>query len=213
MQFLQAFGLVASLASSVSALPQGDPSGWYQPPTTTVAVDIPIQPTLPPVLPPSATATPSALPSGSAGTYGVTVVSNLDFPLYLSSVSNEDGPMQTLHKGDKFSESWRINPMPGAGISIKMGPSLEDRLSVLQFEYTLVEDEGSLYWDMSSINLDKISKIVDEGFKVTSTDGSCKVVECAPGDKDCAASYQHPDDVNTLHCPSKSSFTLTLGLN
>lgn len=216
MQFLHAVGLVASLASSVSALPQGDYNNWWQPPTTTVAVDIPVQPTLPPILPPSATAVPSAapsaVPSGAPSDYGVTIVNNLDdCPIYLSSVSNEDGPMQTLNKGDKFSESWRINPAPGAGISIKMGPSQSDRTNVLQFEYTLKQEEEGVYWDMSSINLLKVDQIVAQGFKVTSSDGSCEVVECKPGDRDCAASYQHPDDVNTRFCPSKSSFILTLG--
>lgn len=201
MQFLQAFGLVATLATSVSALPQGDPNSWWQPPTT-VAVDVPAA-TVTPVVPPSASA--SVSPSGSGG---VTIINNLDSPIYLASTSNIQGPMQTLNKGDKFTETWRLNPDAG-GISIKMGPSPEDRQNVLQFEYTLVSPK--LYWDMSSINLLKTSNIVAAGFKVTTADGKEMPVECAPGNGYCNESYQLPDDINTIGTEATTSLILTLG--
>jgi hypothetical protein len=116
--------------------------------------------------------------------------------------------MQTLTSGGgTYSENWATNSN-GGGISIKMSTS-ENQDSVLQFEYT--QDGSTLYWDLSSINLDSDSEFVKSGFSVTPSDSSCSAASCAAGDSNCADSYQHPDDTNTNSCSTSAQYTLTLG--
>lgn len=116
--------------------------------------------------------------------------------------------MQTLPaNGGAYTEQWRTNS-DGGGISIKMATTTSES-SVLQFEYT--ESEGTLWWDLSSINLDSDSEFISSGFAVTTDDSSCSVASCAAGDKDCADSYQNPDDLDTKSCSSSAAFTMTLG--
>ncbi|KAE8381860.1 hypothetical protein BDV26DRAFT_254764 [Aspergillus bertholletiae] len=81
--------------------------------------------------------------------------------------------------------------------------------SVLQFEYTA--DGDTLYWDLSSINLDSDSEFITAGFAATPNDSSCTAATCSAGDTDCADSYQEPDDTNTNSCSSSAGITLTLG--
>ncbi|KAJ6027973.1 hypothetical protein N7540_003549 [Penicillium herquei] len=149
----------------------------------------------------SATAT-----SGS----GVQIYNNMNETVYLWTTSDVSEGMNTLiPKGGSYYETWQINS-DGGGISIKMGTDTEEQ-SVLQFEYT--KEDETLWWDMSSINLDKDSAIVKYGFAVTSNDDSCSTVTCDGGDADCSESYQHPDDIDTLSCTSSAAFVLTLGLD
>ncbi|KAJ5720399.1 uncharacterized protein N7483_008333 [Penicillium malachiteum] len=149
----------------------------------------------------SATAT-----SGS----GVKIYNNMNETVYLWTTSEVSEGMNTLiPKGGSYYENWQINS-DGGGISIKMGTDTEEQ-SVLQFEYT--KEDETLWWDMSSINLDKDSAIVKYGFAVTSNDASCSTVTCDAGDSDCSESYQHPDDIDTLSCTSSAAFVLTLGLD
>lgn len=226
MHFLQALGLVA-LATSVSALPVPQdnsgavPEGYTSTPpagydyqataaaTTTVAVDVP-----------AATATPSAVPSTGIGAgpstdgTGMTIVNNLKIPIYVWSVAETQGEMHTLQPGEKFSEAYKTNSN-GGGVSLKVGllPALG---KVLQLEYTL--DGEKLFYDMSSIDLLELTEIIAEGFGLTNNadrnsvaETECEPVVCAGGDKTCAASYQHPDDVATHACPSKYGQVLNVG--
>ncbi|KKK14376.1 hypothetical protein P175DRAFT_0531088 [Aspergillus ochraceoroseus IBT 24754] len=153
--------------------------------------------------------TASALPVAPRDLSGsVQIVNNMGQDIYLWSVSDYSSEMQTLSaNGGTYSETWQTNPN-GGGISIKMGADTTGA-SVLQFEYTEVED--LLYWDMSSINLAKDSPIVSAGFAVTISDASCSTVTCAAGDANCSESYQQPDDVNTRACGTGAAYTLTLG--
>lgn len=116
--------------------------------------------------------------------------------------------MQTLTAGGgTYTEQWRTNS-DGGGISIKMATSTSES-SVLQFEYTKSDD--TLWWDLSSINLDSDSELISSGFAVTTDDSSCSTASCAAGDTDCADSYQNPDDVDTRSCSSSAAFTMTIG--
>ncbi|KAJ5626999.1 hypothetical protein N7528_004426 [Penicillium herquei] len=141
---------------------------------------------------------------------GVKIYNNMNETIYLWTTSDVSEGMNTLiPKGGSYYETWQINS-DGGGISIKMGTDTEEQ-SVLQFEYT--KEDETLWWDMSSINLDKDSAIVKAGFEVTSNDSSCSTVTCDAGDADCSESYQHPDDIDTLSCTSSAAFVLTLGLD
>ncbi|KAL3492146.1 hypothetical protein BJX62DRAFT_203605 [Aspergillus germanicus] len=195
--FFDKLYLAAALALGASALPQG-----LQSTTTNSATPSSS----------SSSSTSSATPSSSAGAGGggITIVNNLDTSVNLWSTSSTagSGDKQSLTAGGGSStESWQTTS-DGSGISIKLSTS-EDQSSVLQFEYTNTDD--GLFWDLSSIDLDKDSAFVKGGFSATSDDGSCAAVTCDAGDADCAASYQKPDDVDTHSCSSGAAITLTLG--
>jgi hypothetical protein len=128
--------------------------------------------------------------------------------VYLWSTDSGPGSMQTISSGGgDYSEKWNTNSN-GGGISIKMSTT-ESESSVLQFEYT--QDGSTIYWDMSSIDLDSTSDFVKSGFTVQPSDSSCTSVSCAAGDANCKEAYQKPDDVNTNSCSLDAGFTLTLG--
>lgn len=163
----------------------------------------------------AAAALPHSARSGESGavetrdssTGSLQIVNNMDTDVYLWTTSSDSGSMKTLSTGGDYSEDWVTNSNDG-GISIKMSTS-ESEDSVLQFEYT--QDGDTLYWDMSSIDLDSTSEFVKSGFTVLPSDSSCKTVSCAAGDADCKDAYQLPDDVNTYSCSLSAGFTLTLG--
>ncbi|GAQ12167.1 hypothetical protein ALT_9488 [Aspergillus lentulus] len=152
--------------------------------------------------------TASALPLAPRATSGgVQIVNNMSEDVYLWSVSDSSSEMQTIPTGASYTEAWRTNPN-GGGISIKMSTAA-DLGSVLQFEYT--EAGETLFWDLSSINLSPQSPLIAAGFGVSIDDASCPTAACAPGDVNCAESYQFPDDHNTRACGTGAAFTLTLG--
>ncbi|KAJ5108332.1 hypothetical protein N7456_005007 [Penicillium angulare] len=154
------------------------------------------------------TSTASASSSSSTGG-GLQIVNNMDSTVYLWTTSDSSGDMQSITSGGgTHSESWETNSN-GGGISIKLSTS-ESEDSVLQFEYTQ-ETDDTLYWDLSSINLDSSSDFIKSGFAVTISDDSCTAASCSAGDSDCLASYQQPDDVDTNSCSTSASYTLTLG--
>ncbi|KAJ5084137.1 hypothetical protein NUU61_008716 [Penicillium alfredii] len=153
------------------------------------------------------TALPASSPTSSSSGSGLNIINNLSDDIYLWTVTDTPGDQKTLSKGNSHSETWQTNSN-GGGVSIKLSTS-DSKDSVLQFEYT--QDGDTLYWDLSSINLNKDSSFVTQGFKVTTDDDSCKTAQCDAGDSNCAASYQHPDDVNTNSCRKSAAFTLTLG--
>ncbi|KAJ5086055.1 hypothetical protein N7532_010826 [Penicillium argentinense] len=159
------------------------------------------------ILAAAATALPHrARDSSSSG--NVQIVNNLGTDVYLWSTSADSGAMQTIKSGgDSYTENWQTNPN-GGGISIKLSTS-ESLDSVLQFEYTL--DSDKLFWDLSSINMDASSEFVQHGFSAIPSDSSCDTATCEAGDSNCADSYQHPDDVNTLSCSTDAQYVLTLG--
>ncbi|EKV09421.1 GPI anchored cell wall protein, putative [Penicillium digitatum] len=148
-----------------------------------------------------------AVETRDSGSGSLQIVNNMGTDVYLWTTSSEAGSMETISTGGDYSEGWITNS-DGGGISIKMSTS-ENEDSVLQFEYT--QDGNTLYWDMSSINLDASSDFIKSGFTVVPSDSSCKTVSCPAGDVDCKDAYQLPDDVNTYSCSLSAGFTLTLG--
>ncbi|KAJ5146319.1 uncharacterized protein N7515_000883 [Penicillium bovifimosum] len=184
-------------------------------PSTTEAVAVPTTTSIPtlsvpaPTVPAvSSTLSPSTTSSAPVATgSGVSIVNNLDHTVYLWVVTDTPGEMTTLASGETFNDQWLTNSN-GGGISIKISTT-EVCDDVLQFEYTQSGDV--LFWDLSSINMQKTSAFVKAGFGVTISDESCPTATCAPGDAYCVQSYQLPDDVNTLACGVDAAYTLTLG--
>ncbi|KAJ5625667.1 hypothetical protein N7510_001976 [Penicillium lagena] len=186
MGFMKTIGILATIAATASALPQG-----FEKRQAT-----------------STSSAPSTSSSAASSGSGIQIVNNMDSTVYLWSTSNTGGSMQTLPSGGgTYSEDWQTNS-DGGGISIKMSTSQSED-SVLQFEYT--QNGDTLYWDLSSINLDSSSDFVSQGFQAIPSDSSCNSATCAAGDSSCAQAYQHPDDVDTNSCSLSSGFTLTLG--
>ncbi|KAJ5671945.1 hypothetical protein N7507_001072 [Penicillium longicatenatum] len=187
-----------------------------QVPTSSASTSSIVQPT--PIVTPTWTTSSSVVASSTSevietatatGGSGVKIVNNLGSTVYLWTTSNVAGDMVTIEEsGGHYYEDWQINS-DGGGISIKMSTSTSES-SVLQFEYT--KEDETIWWDMSSINLEKTSEFVENGFSVTSNDASCSTVTCDAGDEDCSESYQHPDDVDTRSCSSSAAFILTLGV-
>ncbi|KAJ5239890.1 hypothetical protein N7468_004509 [Penicillium chermesinum] len=160
------------------------------------------------ILATTAVALPKPLAPRDSGSGNVQIINNLSKDVYLWSTAAESGSMQTMTSGGgTYSEKWGTNSN-GGGISIKMSTS-QDEDSVLQFEYT--QDGDTLYWDLSSINLDSNSDFITAGFSATPSDQSCPSATCDAGDSNCQAAYQHPDDVATLSCSTDVQYTLTLG--
>lgn len=140
---------------------------------------------------------------------GVNIVNNLDFPIYIWSVSNNAGDMQTLEaNGGAYNENWRHNNN-GGGVSIKLAtkPTQDD---VLQFEYT--PSSNTIFWDMSCINMGTDSEFTKYGFAVKSSDHQCPTAVCHANDASCSAAYLRPDDNQATHgCPIETAFQLEIG--
>lgn len=198
MAFFKKLTLFAAIASLAAAIPTGTR------PTTTATVTL-----TPAATTTTATSTTAAATSTSTSTgTGINIINNLNRTVYLWSTSDTSNDMQTLTAGGgTYTEQWRTNS-DGGGISIKMATTTSES-SVLQFEYT--ESDGTLWWDLSSINLNSDSEFISSGFAVTTDDLSCSSASCAAGDTDCADTYQNPDDLDTRSCSSSAAFTMTLG--
>ncbi|KAE8332660.1 hypothetical protein BDV39DRAFT_166657 [Aspergillus sergii] len=186
----------AVLAMTASALPHHYPRGSpvsVAPTTTSIAA--------------SASSSASASASTSAsGSGNVQIVNNLGSTVYLWSTSASASEAQTISSGGTYSEAWKTEST--GGISIKMATT-DSETSVLQFEYTA--DGDTVYWDLSSINLDSDSEFITAGFSATPSDSSCSSASCSAGDTDCADSYQQPDDTDTNSCSASAGITVTLG--
>ena len=142
---------------------------------------------------------------------GTTIVNNTPNPLYLWSVSNIPGPMNTLApNGGSYYEAWRLNP-DGGGISIKISTTPTDAADLLQFEYTL--KAPLLWWDLSGVNMDPNSPFHHFGFNGIPTDTTCLSATCGPGDVSCHDSYNSPhEDWAMRVCNSASGVLATIGL-
>ncbi|OOQ83527.1 antigenic thaumatin domain protein [Penicillium brasilianum] len=220
MGFLKKLTLFAAFASLAAALPYGErpPTlvnlAAVAPTTTTAAAastsSTSVTTSATSISTSTSTSTSTASTSTSTSTStgnGINIVNNLDQTVYLWSTSDTSSDMQTLTSGSTYTETWRTNS-DGGGISIKMATSTSES-SVLQFEYT--KSDETLWWDLSSINLDSDSEFITSGFAVTTDDSSCTTASCAAGDTDCADSYQNPDDVDTRSCSASAAFTMTIG--
>lgn len=214
MAFLKKLTLFAAIASLAAALPTGiRPTATLTltpvntatiTATATAAASATVTSTTAAA---TSTSTSTGTSTSSSGT-GINIVNNLNQTVYLWSTSDTSSDMQTLTAGGgTYTEQWRTNS-DGGGISIKMATTTSES-SVLQFEYTKSDD--TLWWDLSSINLDSDSEFISSGFAVTTDDSSCSTASCAAGDTDCADSYQNPDDVDTRSCSSSAAFTMTIG--
>jgi hypothetical protein len=213
MVFLKKLTLFAAIASLAAALPTGiRPTATVTlTPVDTATITATAAATATTSASTTATSTTTAATSTSTSTSssgnGINIVNNLNQTVYLWSTSDTSSDMQTLTAGGTYTEQWRTNS-DGGGISIKMATTTRES-SVLQFEYTKSDD--TLWWDLSSINLDSDSEFISSGFAVTTDDSSCSTASCAAGDTDCADSYQNPDDVDTRSCSSSAAFTMTIG--
>lgn len=140
---------------------------------------------------------------GRAGTASVT--NACSFPVYLWSVSNSAGSMQTLESGSgSYSEAYQTNA-DGGGISIKISNDTSQE-SVTQLEYTL---QGSnLFYDLSNING---YPFMEGGVSLSPSMSSCNAVSCPPGVAECSGVYNDPNDNEaTSGCTSACNLQLTL---
>ncbi|KAF9889184.1 hypothetical protein FE257_007673 [Aspergillus nanangensis] len=146
----------------------------------------------------------------------VLIQNNLDTTVYAWSVSDSVSEMHTLSaNGGSYTESWRTNDN-GGGISIKLSTK-QDQSDVLQFEYTKGDDDSTIFWDMSCIDLGTDSDFTKYGFAVTPSQSGnegqdCPTVNCHAGDEACAEAYLQPKDDHATHgCPIDTTFTLNIG--
>lgn len=183
---------------------------FFQKPSSTSTTSSTTHPTPTPTPSSSSAAAPTpstpAAPGTSSG--GVTIINNVQKPLYLWSTSNLAGKQVTIPVGGTYSETWKLNPDMG-GVSIKIATT-PDEADVLQFEYTLVTP--TIWWDVSLINM-AITSLFDQlGFTVTTDDKTCRSVTCPAGDTTCNDAYLYPtDDQATRACPENTNMVLNLG--
>ncbi|EKV10765.1 antigenic thaumatin domain protein, putative [Penicillium digitatum] len=191
-----------NLAEAVAPSTTVDSSTWTPASSSSNSFSVP-------TVMPTAASAPSGTSTGpTAAGSGISIVNNLSQTVYLWVVTETAGEMQIVPAGQTFASSTWLTNTNGGGVSIKMSTT-EVCDDILQFEYTQSGD--ILFWDMSSINLSKTSEFVNAGFAVSISDKSCPTSTCAPGDVNCAQSYQQPYDVNTLACGLDAAYTLTLG--
>lgn len=136
---------------------------------------------------------------------GQAVVENkCDFPVYLWSVSDSVGSMETLDSNSgNYSETYRTNA-DGGGISLKISRD-QSQSEVTQFEYTLNND---LWYDISNINGYPFEKY---GLTLIPTGANCPNVLCAAGVSQCHDAYNVPtDDHATSMCDIESDTVLVL---
>ncbi|KAB8360791.1 hypothetical protein FH972_024525 [Carpinus fangiana] len=135
------------------------------------------------------------------------VTNKCGFPIYLWSVSNEQGPMVTLESnGGTFQEEYRLNPN-GGGISIKIAPNDTLAGAITQLEYTL---QSTLWYDVSNVNG---SPFREQGLSVEASPPSvaCKPVECLPGDACETQIYINPfDDFAVSACSPDEDLIMTI---
>lgn len=151
----------------------------------------------------SAAAIMAAIPAVSA--LGSAIVENrCDFPVYLWSVTDTVGPMQTLEAGDgSYSESYRTNA-DGGGVSIKISRD-QTQDTITQFEYTLT---STLWYDVSNING---YPFMDGGLTLVPSENGCPNVLCAAGVAACSDAYNIPsDNFATSACSTEANTVLVL---
>lgn len=118
------------------------------------------------------------------------IQNNCDFPVYVWSVSNIQGPMQTLaSNGGSYEEQYRLNPA-GGGVSIKVATAPTLAGPITQFEYTLL---STLWFDISNVNG---SPFFDHGITVRAKPAvsACRPITCEPGSTCGTQIYNEPDD-------------------
>lgn len=150
------------------------------------------------------------LPIARAINGEIQILNNLDTPIYLWSVSDFVGPMETLAaNGGRYNEAWHISPN-GRGTSIKMAtqPVMSD---VIQFEYTV--HSTVVYWDVSLIDSKPNSPFIDPGFAVIPDRTDCNRVICRPQDYNCPDVYFEPNDNYAVRgCESNTKLRMVIGL-
>ena len=127
--------------------------------------------------------------------FGVaTVHNNCAFDISLDRVADTDpGPLD-IPAGQGWGEVYQQRA-DGGGISIKLsggdGPG-----GITQFEYTIDNDMGLVFYDLSLVNGDPF---LPYSQVIVPSDPSCVTVSCAPGESPCAAAYNVWNDDQATH--------------
>ncbi|KAF2001855.1 hypothetical protein P154DRAFT_414241, partial [Amniculicola lignicola CBS 123094] len=72
-------------------------------------------------------------------------------PLYISTVSSRSSDVQPLPNGGFWTDELKYDPLTGIAIKITSKPDgLATGAPVLHFSYTLGQEDGKTYYDLSS---------------------------------------------------------------
>ena len=136
----------------------------------------------------------------------VAVVHNYcPYPIYLWSVSDVSGPMETIQSNKNYTETYHVNPN-GGGISIKLSKTTA-QATITQFEYTL-GDGSKLWFDLSNVNG---APFAETDLLLESPNGSCETVVCPAGQTTCKEAYTNPhDDFATHECDASANLVLSV---
>ncbi|OGM44469.1 putative C6 transcription factor [Aspergillus bombycis] len=138
---------------------------------------------------------------------GVKIVNSLPAPIYVWSVADKEGSMNTLPAGGgTYEEIWRVNAKGGRiAVKVSTKPDLEAN-DVIQFEYEMSGDK--VYWDVSCADLHLPSEFTTRGFSIQPSSNDCPSISCAAGDEHCP--QVHPWSEATHSCPLMTSLTFKL---
>ena len=136
------------------------------------------------------------------------VVNMCDFPVYVWSVGDSQSPMVALPNSTVGYQEPYHNKPDGSGVSIKIAPSFVNdgninmNENITQFEYTLDNGSGKVWYDISYVNGNAF-----QGTHVVlqPSDTSCPNVTCAATDSVCQAAYNNPNDNLATHACSSDA--------
>ncbi|MCJ1332757.1 hypothetical protein MMC10_009451 [Thelotrema lepadinum] len=149
-------------------------------------------------------------PAAAAATVGNAVVkNNCGFTVYLRSVDNTVGPLQTIKAGGSYSEQFHTSGN-GGGISLKMDktgdPTGSGSGNIEQFEYTL--SGSTVYYDLSTING---NPFVAYHNAIVPSISTCHTITCNANENPCTASYYPGDPSNpTYACASSGNLVYNI---
>ena len=134
------------------------------------------------------------------------VHNNCAFDISLDRVTDVDGGAMVIPAGQGWAEPYQTRA-DGGGISIKLsggdGPG-----GVVQFEYTIDDDMGMLFYDLSFVDGDPFRPYSQV---LVPSDPTCVTAACAPGESPCAAAYNVWNDDQATHgCGLASNLDLFL---
>ena len=153
----------------------------------------------------------SALAASSFSCYalaaGVAAVHNrCKFPMWLQSVGDSSSLMITLpDQTVTYNETYRQRG--AGGVSIKIyGSEQPSSANQTQFEYT--HTPPNVWYDLSQIDGNTLTGV---DYRLTPTDSSCPIVECAANDQKCKQVYNIPTDDHATHmCQDQTDLVFTL---
>lgn len=146
----------------------------------------------------------------SVACLGTAAIENqCDVEVYIWSIANV--PNDTINYLEPnigtYNETYRVNPDPNGGISLKIATVPDDSF-ITQFEYAYHPHNPRVYYDISNINGYPFETW---GLYLSPSSGDCSTITCDSGVAICPEAFNQPNDVFAIqNCDVSANLTLTL---